>query len=107
MEVDGQIDVPTALSLGKWTRYINDTEWIPESVWNLWRKNKFCLWRDSNLDSTVILPVAKYYTDWAIPFLSICVIYSYYKNDGTVEVLVYLPLYFIPKLLSVFQLNLV
>jgi hypothetical protein len=63
MKVNGQIDVPATLSLENNTRYINGTGWIPESVWTSWIKEKFFPWRDSNLDSTVIYPVAEHYTD--------------------------------------------
>jgi hypothetical protein len=47
---------------------VQEAEWAPEPVWTKRLKEKaFCLCRGSNLDRSVVQPVAKHYTDWATP----------------------------------------
>jgi hypothetical protein len=48
------------------------THWIggwvaPEPVWTTWRRENSCPYRESNSKPSVVQPIARRYTDYAIP----------------------------------------
>jgi hypothetical protein len=58
-----------ALASGKGPKVpiVQEAGWAPERVWTQRiEKKSFRLCRGSNLDSPVVQPVARHYTDWAI-----------------------------------------
>jgi hypothetical protein len=45
---------------------VQEAGWAPEPVWTQRLEEKcFCIYRGSNLDRSVVQPVARHYTDWA------------------------------------------
>jgi hypothetical protein len=46
---------------------VQEVGWTPGPVWTTWRSNNSWPYRDSNLNLSVVQPVASRYTDCAIP----------------------------------------
>jgi hypothetical protein len=58
----GQLYAPAALSLGKeppvpigW-----EAMWAPKPVWNTWRRENSCHYRDSNSEPSIVHPVSRF-----------------------------------------------
>jgi hypothetical protein len=71
MEVSGQLKAPAALFLGKERPLPIDYEtgWASEQVWTTWRSENSC--PSPGTQTPTVQPVARRYTDYAIPALYI------------------------------------
>jgi hypothetical protein len=68
MEMSGQLHAPSALPPGKEALgpIGQEAGLAPEPVWTLWRREKFCSYRDLISDSSAVQLVTIRYADWAI-----------------------------------------